>query len=66
MPPISRFSYVLTYEDGLKRIVQVYGDYKFQTDFLDICKKLNDHTLKIRKFGEKYLFISLLLIINPN
>lgn len=54
---ISRFSYVLTYEDGLKRIVQVYGDYKFQTDFLDICKKLNDHTLKIRKFGEKYLTI---------
>ena len=51
---INKFSYVLTYEDNLKRIVQVYGDYKFHTDFLDECEKLNENTFKIRKFGEKY------------
>ena len=49
---LSKFSYILTYEDGLKQIAQVYGDYKFQTDLFDICEQLNEYLLKVRISGE--------------
>ena len=50
---INKVSYLLTYQDGTKRISQVYSGYRFQTDRLDVCEILSENFIKIRKVGDK-------------